>query len=347
MICIIIFLDLSKHINLVSAQFVKDSLTTLLDKVVIEADNQSISPQLSTYFPSRKQKNAAGNATSLLAKMAIPQLDVDISSGTIKTLAGNGVVIYIDYIESSPNDLEGMKTTDVKRVEFYSYPTDPRFKGARYVINFIMQKYLYGGYTKLTAEEQFEVNRTLGSVYSKMTYKKMLYDIYAGTSYLNTRHNGSQINETYRFTDLFGEGPADVHRSSTTESSRLHNSKTDISFRALYNKSNVSISNKISLVLNDKPVDESVSAVTYSPDIFKSQSSKQNNKTDNLTAGYNGNFFFRLSNRVSLQSDFIYTYGHNLSKIRYLYGEELDITNDASETTNFVRINPRLSYRLN
>lgn len=346
-ILITLLIQLSWITMIMSAQSREDTLARTLNEVVVEADNQSISPQLSTYFPSKKQKNAASNATSLLAMMAIPQLDVEISSGTVKTLEGNSVAIYIDYVESSPNDLEGMKTTDVKRVEFYSYPTDPRFKGARYVINFIMQKYLYGGYTKLTAEEQFEVNRALGSVYSKMTYKTMLYDIYAGTSYLNTRHNGSQINETYRFTDLFGEGPKNVYRSSTTESSRLHNSKTDISFRVLYNKSNVSISNKISLVWNDKPVDESVSAVTYSPDIFMSQSGKQNNKTDNLTAGYNGNFFFRFSDKMSLQSDLIYTYGHNSSQLRYHYGEQFDITNDASETSNFIRINPRLSYRLN
>ncbi len=47
-----------------------------------------------------------------------------------------------------------------------------------------MQKYEWGGYTKITANKSFGVNRTEGSVYSKMNYKRMTFDIYADENYL-------------------------------------------------------------------------------------------------------------------------------------------------------------------
>jgi len=166
-----------------------------LSEVVIEAENQRTSAAVSTYIPATRQKNAAQNAVSLLGLMAIPQLDVDLASLTVKTIAGQQVAIFIDYNEATPQDLDGLRTQDVKRVELYNHPTDARFKGARHVVNFIMQKYEYGGYTKVKAAKQFCVNSTDASLYSKMAYKSMTYDIYADESYLTDRHGDRQYRD--------------------------------------------------------------------------------------------------------------------------------------------------------
>lgn len=343
---ILLLCAINLGVGFATAQTGKESISKDLKEVVVESENQKITPQLSTYYPTVKQKNAAKNATTLLGMMSIPQIDVDLGSGAVKTLDGNIVAIYIDNIEASSKELEGMKTTDVKRVEFYAYPTNPRFKGARYVINFIMQQYLYGGYTKLTAEKQLEVNRTAGFVYSKLSYKKMIYDIYAGTTYMTTRHNGTKLEEEYRLSDMFNEDQKEISRISSTENSRLRDNSSDFVFRTLYNNTKVQLSNKVTLVLNRKPINETGSAVIYSPEIFPSGNTSQNNKLRNLTAAYNGDYFYRISERMSLQTDFRYTYGNNSSKSRYLSAEGLSIINDASETSSFFRINPRLSYKV-
>lgn len=148
---------------------VSDSIKTQeLDEVVVEASNQRTSSNVSTYIPKARQKDAAADAISLLSQMAIPQIEVDPISRAVKTASGQGVSIFIDYLPATSQDLQGMRTQDVKKVEYYLYPTDPRFQGARYVINFIMQKYEWGGYTKISANKWFGVNRTEGEVYSKM-----------------------------------------------------------------------------------------------------------------------------------------------------------------------------------
>ena len=157
-----------------------DSIKTKkLDEVVVEAQNQWTSSSSSTYIPMSRQKNAAADAVALLFQMAIPQLNVDPASQNVKTVSGQPVSIFIDHVAASAQDLSGMNTNDVKKVEYLTYPTDPRFRGAKYVVNFIMQKYEWGGYTKLNADKWFGVNRTEASVFSKFVYKRMTFDLYA------------------------------------------------------------------------------------------------------------------------------------------------------------------------
>lgn len=148
-----------------------DSIKTQeLDEIVVEASNQRTSSNISTYIPMARPKNAATDAITLLSQMAIPQIEVDPISQAVKTASGQGVSIFIDFLPATAQDLQGMRTQDVKKVEYYLHPTDPRFQGAHYAINFIMQKYEWGGYTKVTANKWFGVNRSEGEVYSKMAY---------------------------------------------------------------------------------------------------------------------------------------------------------------------------------
>ena len=138
--------------------------------------------------------------------MAIPQLSVDPVTDAVKTLSGQPVSIFIDYVEASSEDISGLNPHDVKRVEYYDNTSDPRFSGKRYVINFIMQKYEWGGYTKMDATQSFGATKTDASVYSKMKYKSMSYDIYVGEQYNAIRNAGDESIEDMRFTHLLGDG---------------------------------------------------------------------------------------------------------------------------------------------
>ncbi len=124
----------------------KDSIDDqVLDEIVVEAKLQKTSAQVSTYLPTTAQKNAAQTGTDLINRMAIPQLRISADE-KIETTSGKAVSIYIDYAPASAQDLKGMNMNDVKKVEYYTNPTDIRFQGDSEVINFVMHKYLYGGY---------------------------------------------------------------------------------------------------------------------------------------------------------------------------------------------------------
>ena len=145
----------------------QDSIKTKeLGEVVVEAQMQRTSATVSSYIPTSKQKNSSQTATDLLNRMAIPQLSPGMGN-SVKTNTGKAVNIYIDYLPASEQDLSGMRMADVKKLEYYDYPKDPRFQGSAHVINFIMQKYEYGGYLKASANEFFISNSGQLNLYSK------------------------------------------------------------------------------------------------------------------------------------------------------------------------------------
>ena len=126
-----------------------------LSEVTVQADRQYMTDDKSVYVPSRRDKKISSSGTRLLQAMAIPSLDVNPENNVVTTAAGEGVAIYIDHVPASKEEIAGMRTMDVARVEVFDYPKDPRFSGARHVVNFVMQKYEYGGYTRVGAAQTF------------------------------------------------------------------------------------------------------------------------------------------------------------------------------------------------
>ena len=325
-----------------------DSIKTQeLNEVVVEANMQRTSSNISTYIPLVRQKNAAADAISLLSQMAIPQIEVDPISQAVKTASGQGVSVFIDFLPATTQDLQGMRTQDVKKVEYYLHPTDPRFQGAHYAINFIMQKYEWGGYTKLTANKWFGVNRTEGEVYSKMAYKSMIFDLYADEIYLTNRHEGASSVETFRFDDLYGTGPQTVERTSETNSSLYRNNSNDFVLRALYNSDKAQISNRLSYSLTNVPHNDAVNSLLYSSDLFSPTTATSLTSSHNWALTYDGNFYVKISPKLSFEAVATYKYGKNKTNSLYSTDETLSITNNASEDAHNLQINPRLYWRIN
>ena len=336
---------MAMHIAATAQSETTDSLTThSLDEVVVEAAAQRLSPGLSVYVPQAAQKEAAHDAVSLLSLMAIPQIDVDPVAQAVRTAAGRNVEVFIDFLPAASNDLKGMRTQDVVRVEYYLHPKDPRFQGAEYAVNFILQKYEWGGYTKLVADKWLGVNRTEGSVYSKMAHKSMVYDVYAGETYLTDRHGGSVSSETFRFDNLHGNGPQAVCRTAETQAALYRNSSTDFAMRAVYNSNRVRLSSRVSCSLEHVPHDDATSSLAYTTDLFAPSAASSSSSSRNCSFGYKGNCFIKFSPRLSMQAHASYVYGHNRRNATYEAGSGLSIINNANEDSHSMSLRPSLSW---
>lgn len=165
--------------------------TVTLNAVTVQSESAILYADKSVYLPTSRQKNAAQTARDLIMHMAIPQLRI---GEELKTTTGQPVSLYIDYIPATEEELSGMRIADVKRVEYYDCPIDPRFQGNPHVINFIMQKYEYGGYVKGLANENIAISRQLNG-YAKVQYKKMTYDWAAVAFNLNDRGSYTDTRE--------------------------------------------------------------------------------------------------------------------------------------------------------
>lgn len=279
-----------------------------LKEVVIEGQLQQTSATVSTYLPTKRQRNAAQNGPELLNHMAIPQLGL-VSGYNVTTNSGQKVDIYIDFVPASERDLNGMRMADVKKVEYYDFPTDPRFQGSQHVVNFIMQKYEYGGYVKAYANEFFIANSGQLNLFSKLQYKRMTFDIGIGTWYSANDHMSQSTVETYRLPQTDGSIKI-FERISKPGYAKVRQQSYWPTFKASYLTDKITMVNTLGANFFRSPKQNTAGSVRFSPADFPSTeyTDEQNNRTNSIT--YSGYWNFALPHGNSLSFNPYYSYSH-------------------------------------
>lgn len=233
-----------------------------LKELKVQAESTYLYSDRSVYIPTSRQKNASQTATELLNRMAIPQLALG-GGNNLTTASGAGVAIYIDYLLASKEDLVGMRTADVKKVEFYEHPSDTRFMGATYVVNFITQQYEYGGYVKVYGEYDYYAGRGELPLFAKLKYKKMTYDFGVGCLESNSRHDYSETLETILLPQPDGGGEM-IIRNSTVDKSSNRNRTNWSTLRATYSSADLTIRNSLGVNFDHSPRQDWSGKIDYS-----------------------------------------------------------------------------------
>ena len=92
-------------VSIASAQEPTDTVKTKdLKEVVVEAQMQKTSSNVTTYYPDKNSKRTAQNAIDLLDRMAIPQFKVNPADGSVATPSGDSVAIYIDMEQATQEE---------------------------------------------------------------------------------------------------------------------------------------------------------------------------------------------------------------------------------------------------
>lgn len=294
-----------------------DSVSTRdLNEVVVESSLQSTSAKMSTYIPTSKQKNASQTGTDLLNRMAIPQLSVSMGN-SVQTVSGKQVDIFIDYLPASEQDLSGMRMTDVKKVEYYDFPDDPRFQGKAHVVNFIMQKYEYGGYLKTSANEFLISNTGQLNLYSKIQYKKMTYDVAVGGYYRNDRYNYNNTYETFRLPQADGS-VSEFERISVTDDAVSRRRYFWPTFKALYHTDKIVMSNTIGATIDNYPKKNTSGSLYFVPSDFQRTDFVSESNHSNNYVTYSGYWNFILPHGNTINFNPYYSYSYTKQHSRYV-----------------------------
>ena len=310
-----------------------------LSTVTVEAANSQLYADRSIYIPTQRQKNAAQNAVDLLRQMAIPQIMVNPNDETVTDNTGGNVAIYINCLEASKEEMEGLRTADVRRVEYIEFPTDPRFRGAERVINIIVQEYIYGGYTKVTANENFLVGMSSRiNIFSKFTYKKMTYDLYAGADNLNNHHTGNTTEGIYRLVDTDGKEYL-LNRKESLEASHFSQNQYPVTFRATYNSDRIQIRNLVAFTNLSIPTNEYSGILEYLPETVAGYSFDRKNPNRSNSIAYSGTYFFTLPTGFSVDFSPSINYTHGNDYTDYAVSNQPAIYRHAKENAYNYRLN--------
>ena len=287
-----------------------------LKEVVVKGRNQRLGAEVSTYIPTSKQRNASQTAADLLNRMAIPQIKIS-ANDDITDLAGKSVDVFIDFLPATKEDLQGMRMQDVKKVEYYDFPSDPRFQGKAHVVNFVMQKYEYGGYVKAHGWENTS-NAGQISLFSKLQYKRMTFDIAAGYFYLNQNHTGGDVYETFRLPQ--SDGSVNVfERNSIQGKGKWIKNQYWPTFKALYSSDKITILNVVGANFDHTPRNNSSGFIEYNPAITERVDYSQNSSDRVNSISYSGYWNFILNDKNTINFSPRYAYSH--TNIGSLYTE--------------------------
>ena len=314
-----------------------------LGEIKVAGDNARLYADRSTYIPTQRQKNASQSGSDLLDHMAIPQLGL-ISDGNITTNAGKPVAVFINYLPASGSDLQAMRISDVKKVEFYENPSDPRLQGNQYVVNYIVQEYEYGGYLKTFGHANF-ISNPMGELLAnlRLQRKRMTYDIMGSTYHYNRGHIGSELTETYRLPQDNGD-VKEFTRYSTTSSSKDKHDWYFATLRATYNSDNIQASSQVKGRIDRQPTLKRDGCVIYTPQDYPNSSYSSLFSSNSQYLAYEGYYFFILPRRNSLTFTPSYSYSHTQENTEYEETGYSRILNGAKDNTSKVAATLKYSH---
>lgn len=260
-----------------------------LDELVVTGKSAYIINDGIAYRPDRKSRQFSWSAQSLLLNMAIPTVYVDRSNGNVTTSAGEAIAMFVDFIPASPQECANLNPDDVKCVEVLSSPADPRFMGAKNVVNFVMFHYEYGGYARADISQNFEYDKGSYMLYDKTTYKAITYDIAGGYTY---SRNLSGIMEATDFYDFSGTHiTASYGGEPEINTSRSYFA----SAKAMYRTNSCLIANTLSLSGSPSPYNTTSDHISYSPKIFPDQTTSTSIRRKSTSLVWDGMYQLMLN----------------------------------------------------
>ena len=173
------------------------ALQQQLQEVVIEAPKVVRKSDMDLYYPSKSAVDNSKNGVQLLNNLMIPELTITEALGTIQA-AGESVQVRINGREASFEQVRSLLPETIKRVEWIDNP-GLRYKGANYVLNFIVINPTVGG--SLQSEASPALNTAWGYCWAdlKLNSGKSQWKIGGNFKLTNNLKSHREYTEIFTF----------------------------------------------------------------------------------------------------------------------------------------------------
>ncbi len=312
---------------------IMDEHAVSLGTVNVEGRSQRVIRNGVEYIPAKKTKRLSLDATNLLLNMQIPALNVDPFTNTVTTASGKDVSIFIDYVPASKQEIDGLRPEDVVRVEVLDYPDDPRFNAANHVVNFIMEHYEWGGYTKIyTDGETLASDRVKGRVFSRFVNKKWTFDGYVGSDWSHAGRDKSSQEATFRDVEFEGKHYDEITRDMHIGDDYTSRSNSqNASLSAKFRNDNYYIEHDVTFGRSATPLTRYGSTVNLLNTDLGTQRTLKNENQQSIYPSVGGYYQFLLPKGNTIVASWHYTYGFTKRSSFYQTDELIPIINDNKE----------------
>ncbi len=324
-----------------------------LEEVVVTAKRGWVEGDKVVFLPTKQEKRLSNSPASLLSMMNLPMLRIEGNDGPIKSIGGEDVSLYINGNPASNIDIKTFWPKNAKRIEYMENPKDPRFRGARKVINIVAAEYEVGGVTKIDARQTIPGGGDYSAA-SKLEYKKMTYGLLFNGGYSRDHREVSEREEVYR--DLFFEGEKyDQITRKMTDRSYTREDRANLSFSAQYKVNKyVGFTHTAKLSWERNPGSGSSSDDIWNPALFGGNFGSSLSRSRSLSPQISGDYFFGSDKNFAIPIGWSYVYGHTNLSSWYTMGEMPEIYNASIEDVNtlsvnvkpYMILNPKFTFQL-
>ncbi len=258
---------------------------------------------------------------------------------------GGDLSFFIDKVKADESDLKAIQPKDVLRIEYLENPTDAAFAGCPYVLNFVMKKYQWGGYTKLNAMQSFiDVNGFYG-LFSKFKSARMTYDLATSANY-NRRDLKSNLSQEYSGLRNDMDGTYSVDRI-TSNSGILRNNNYGGRFRALYSYDNNVFYTTLALGFSHNPGYVTSGSLRFEPPVYSSLYQRREEYARSISPSLSAVWSHSFNNTTSLNTTVGVQHSHNYASNLYSPEGLQSIYNHVSDNNWGSVLSAYLSHRLN
>ena len=309
----------------------KSDSVTELQELVVKSENRWFEGDKLICLPTKKEKLLSNSPASLISKMMIPGLHVQ--DDIVTNANGRKIVYFINGIRANETDITVFRTKDVLRVEYLPNPDDPKFEGAKDVVNFIVHEYAAGGVSKINGQ-QYIPNHGSYDIASKLVYKSMSYSVMANTFYSTDRlsrlSSGYEEYRDFYYKNAFYESA--IRNYEESKQKKLNT--TNIAANARYINNKMAITHTIAAKWTSKPQNNYYYHDDWHPSFFESSTSRTWDTSKNFSPEIRGTYQFFFNSKWGLGAVLRYAYSHTSQCIGFLTDGSPAIENDISEDGN-------------
>lgn len=312
-----------------SAQSLDTLRSKSLPEIIVNGANQIETPRKTILRPTALERKHATNGFELLDVMNSPELEIDAHTYNITTKSGGSVVICVNGMEVSNEEVAMLRAKNVQSIEYIRTPGG-KYAGKAGVLNFITIQYKYGGNVYFSAEEGFAYKQGNYLGYIDYTHKGLTLSLTTSFDW-NHDHSYSEGVDKY----VFSDGNM-LERSNTPISSSRKNNYQGGKLKLTSIGSNHRLNIYASFVRQAVPQSVSISDVAYSGVFMGATLKSVTTQSRNISPSVYANYTLWLPKEQAIDITGSFSYGHNRYSSLYDETEHPVVTTKSHENNHAI-----------